>query len=56
MIYPDLYALLHSEPEAKRHFDALSAYTREQISAQASNVNSLDRLKDLSENVPRGDA
>lgn len=55
MIYPDLYALLHSEPEARRHFETLSAYTREQLNARASNINSLDRLKDLSENVPRGE-
>ena len=28
MIYPDLYALLHSDPEAVRHFKTPPAYAR----------------------------
>ena len=28
MIYPDLYALLHAEPETGRRFKTLSAHTR----------------------------
>lgn len=28
MIYPDLYALLHSDPEAVRHFKAPPAHAR----------------------------
>ena len=55
MIYPDLYALIHSEPEARQYFETLPAYAREQISTRASNVNSFDSLKDFAENVTRGD-
>lgn len=31
MIYPDLYALLHSEPGAERQFEALSDYARNNL-------------------------
>ena len=55
MIYPDLYALIRSEPEARQYFEILPAYAREQISTRASNINSLDRLKNFAENAARGD-
>lgn len=31
MIYPDLYALLHSDPEAVRHFKTLPAQTQNNL-------------------------
>lgn len=55
MNYPNLEALLHSEPEAKRYYDALPAYAREQISTRSGGVNSFDSLKDYAENLLRGD-
>lgn len=31
MIYPDLYALLHSKPDAVRHFEALPSRARNNL-------------------------
>lgn len=53
--YPDLNALLRSEPEAKHYFDTLPDYAREQISARADGVNSFASLKDYAQNILRGD-
>lgn len=53
--YPDLNALLRSEPEAKRYFDTLPHYAREQISTRADGVNSFASLKDYAQNILRGD-
>ena len=55
MIYSNLYALIHNEPEARRYFETLPSYAREQISTRASNINSFESLKDFAENVTRGD-
>ena len=55
MKYPDLNALLRSEPEARRYYDALPDYVREQIGTRPAGVNSLDSLKDYAENLTRGD-
>jgi hypothetical protein len=55
MHYSDLNALLHSEPEARRYFDTLPDYAREQIQTRAGNVNSFASLKDYAENLLRGD-
>lgn len=55
MIYPDLYALLYSDPEARQRFETLPAHTRGQIKTHASNSSVLDSLKDFSENVTRGE-
>ena len=49
MNQPDLYALLQSDPEAKRYFNALPDYVREQISTMA------EGLQDYAENLLRGD-
>ena len=51
MHYSDLNALLHSEPEARRYFDTLPDYAREQIQTRAGNVNSFASLKDYAENL-----
>jgi len=42
MHYPDLNALLRSEPEAKHYFDTLPDYAREQISTRADGVQRID--------------
>ena len=55
MKYPDLNALLRSEPEAKRYYNALPDYVREQINTRPTGVNSLASLKDYAENLTRGD-
>ena len=55
MKYPDLNALLRSEPEARRYYDALPDYVREQINTRSSGVNALPSLKDYAENLTRGD-
>ena len=56
MHYPDLNALLCSEPEAKHYFfDTLPDYAREQISTRADSVNSFASLKDYAQNLLRGD-
>ena len=55
MNQPDLYALLQSDPEAKRYFNALPDYVREQISTRAEGVQSLASIQDYAENLLRGD-
>ena len=54
MHYSDLNALLHSEPEARRYFDTLPDYAREQIQTRAGNVNSFASLMYFAENLLRG--
>lgn len=53
--YRDLNILLRSEPEARRYFDTLPDYAREQISTRAESVNSFASLKDYAQNLLRGD-
>lgn len=53
--YSDLHALLRSNREAKRYFDALPDYVREQIATRPEGVNSLESLRDYAENLTRGD-
>jgi len=55
MHYPDLNALLRSEPDAKHYFETLPDYAREQISDRAEGVNSFASLKDYAQNILRGD-
>lgn len=55
MRYPDLIALLHSDPEAKHYFDTLPDYARKQINTRASRVDSFASLKDYAQNILRGD-
>ena len=52
MQYKDLYALLRGEPEARRYFDSLPSYAREQIQTTRDLVSS---LKDYADNLLRGD-
>lgn len=53
--YPDLYAVLNNEPEAKQYFEKLPDYVREQISTRADGVNSFESLRDYADNLLRGD-
>ena len=53
MLYPDLYALLHSDPGAWRRFEALR--NREQNSGRDPGVNPAGLRKDP-ESAPRADA
>ena len=53
--YPDLFALLQDDAEAKRYFDTLPDYVRDQISTRAEGVNSFASLKDYAQNLTRGD-
>jgi len=53
--YPSMYDLFQSEPAAKRYFDKLPDYVREQISTRAESVNSFESLRDYAENLLRGD-
>lgn len=55
MSYPNLNALLGGDPEAKRYFDTLPDYAREQINTRANSVNSFASLKDYAQNILRGD-
>ena len=55
MKYPDLDALLRSEPEARQYYDQLPQYVRDQISTRVTGVNSFESLKDYAENLTRGD-
>ncbi len=55
MKYPDLNALLQSEPQAKAYFDKLPDYVQSQIYTRSGNVNSFDSLRDYAENLTRGD-
>ena len=53
--YSDLNALLRGDAEARRYFDTLPDYARDQISTRAGSVNSFASLKDYAQNVLRGD-
>lgn len=55
MKYSDLFALLDSQPEARRYFDRLPDYAQEHIASRAGSVNSYESLVDYAENVLRGD-
>ncbi len=55
MKYEHVDKLLKQEPEAKRYFDNLPDYVREQIRQRGSHVNSFASLKDYAQNLTRGD-
>lgn len=55
MKYSDMHALFENVPEAKRYFDSLPDYVRDQISSRPQGVNSMDSLKNYAENLLRGD-
>lgn len=53
--YESMYTMFEKDPAAKRYFDSLPDYVREQISTRADSVNSFSGLKDYAENLLRGD-
>lgn len=54
MQYSNLNSLLHSDSEAKRYFESLPDYAREEISSRFDSVNSLASLKVYAQNLPYG--
>ena len=55
MKYANLNALLKSDPQAKRYYNSLPDYVREQIASRPEGVNSLDSLKTYADNLTQGD-
>ncbi len=53
--FPNMYELFKSDKKAKRYFDNLPDYVRDQISTRAGSVSTFDSLKDYAENLTRGD-
>lgn len=52
--YPDLEALLRSDPEARRYYDELPDHVREKICERPAGIRSLDSLKGLIEDINSG--
>ena len=55
MKYQDLYALLADEPEAKKYYNSLPDYVRDQISTRPTGISTLEDLQDYAENLLRRD-
>ena len=53
--YNDLYSLIDTEAKARKYYDSLPEYVKDQISQNAYGVNSIESLKDYAENLLRGD-
>ncbi len=53
--YSSMYALFAQDTEAKRYFDSLPDYVRDQISSRADSVNTFAGLRDYADNLLRGD-
>ena len=53
--YSSMYALFAQDAEAKRYFDSLPDYVRDQISSRADSVNTFAGLWDYADNLLRGD-
>ena len=53
--YSSMYALFEQDAEAKRYFDSLPDYVRDQISSRADSVNTFAGLRDYADNLLRGD-
>ena len=56
MPFKNLFELIRQSPEARRYYEALPTYVREQMGQRADNINSLASLQDYAENLTRGDA
>lgn len=52
--YPDLEALLRSDPEARRYYDELPDHVRERICEHPAGIRSLDSLKSFIEDINSG--
>ena len=55
MKYPDLYALLTGEPQAKQYFYSLPEYVRDQIGTRPQGVHSFEDLQSYVENLLNGE-
>lgn len=53
--YQSMHTMFEKNAEAKKYFDALPDYVRDQISTRADSVNSYSGLRDYAENLLRGD-
>jgi hypothetical protein len=53
--YNNLDSLISEDLSAKKYFDTLPSYVKEQITTRSHNINSFDSLKDYAENLLRGD-
>lgn len=53
--YKSMQAMFAQNAEAKKYYDALPDYVREQIATRADSVNSYSGLCDYAENLLRGD-
>ena len=53
--YPDLFALIAADSEAKMLYDKLPSYVKAQMSQRADSINSIESLSDYADNLTRGD-
>ena len=53
--YSDLYSLIQQDAEAGRYYSSLPDYVKQSIGQRASNVNSIESLRDYAENLLRDD-
>lgn len=53
--YSGLNQLIAEDPEAKRYYQNLPDFVRNQIRQREQNINSLDSLRDYAENLLRGE-
>lgn len=53
--YPDLYALMKQDKQAKDYYDSLPGYVRDAISQRAGGVNSFESLCHYAENLTKDD-
>ncbi len=53
--YPDLDALLQDDKRAKKYYDNLPDYVKEQINTRKDNINSVLSLVDYAQNLTQGD-
>ena len=53
--YENMYVMFEKDSNAKRYFNGLPDYVREQISSRANSVNNYAGLRDYAENLLRGD-
>lgn len=53
--FHNMYDLFERDSQAKKYFESLPDYVKEQIDTRADNVNSFASLRDYAENLLRGD-
>ncbi|MCI8806387.1 MAG: hypothetical protein HFE59_11045 [Clostridiales bacterium] len=55
MKYSNLSELINADTNAKKYFNSLPDYIRQQIFSRSSGVSTFENLKDYAENLLRGD-